>query len=120
MTEMKFGITPINFGPNSYPDSMARVARAAEEAGFDSVWVGDHPFLSEKQTNMPPSLRILDPIAALAFLAGQTRKILLGTGILLLPQFNPLIVAKQLASLDVLSKGRLVVGVVVGWTENEY
>jgi len=120
MTEMKFGVTPINFGPNSYPEKMASVAQAAEEAGFDSVWVGDHPFLSEKQKNMPPSLRILDPIAALGFVAGQTRKILLGTGILLLPQFNPVIVAKQLASLDVLSNGRLVVGIGVGWSEHEF
>ena len=120
MTEMKFGITPINFGPNSYPEKMASVAKAAEEAGFDSVWVGDHPFLSEKQKTMPPSLRILDPIAALAYVAGQTRKILLGTGILLLPQFNPVIVAKQLASLDVLSNGRLVVGIGVGWSDHEF
>jgi probable F420-dependent oxidoreductase len=120
MTGMKFGITPINFGPNSYPEKMARVAEAAEEVGFDSVWVGDHPFLSEKQKNMPPSLRILDPIAALAFVAGQTRKVLLGTGILLLPQFNPVIVAKQLASLDVLSNGRLVVGIGVGWSDHEF
>ena len=120
MTELKYGITPINFGPNSYPENMASVAKTAEEAGFDSVWVGDHPFLSEKQKNMPPSLRILDPIAALAYVAGQTRRILLGTGILLLPQFNPIIVAKQLASLDVLSNGRLVVGIGVGWSDHEF
>jgi probable F420-dependent oxidoreductase len=99
---------------------MARLAVAAEKAGFDSIWAGGHPFLSEKQTRMPPSLRMLDPIVALTYIAAHTRTIRLGTGILLLPQFNPVIVAKQLASLDVLSGGRLTVGIGVGWSEHEY
>jgi probable F420-dependent oxidoreductase len=99
---------------------MARLAVAAEKAGFDSIWAGGHPFLSEKQTRMPPSLRMLDPIVALTYIAAHTRTIRLGTGILLLPQFNPVIVAKQLASLDALSGGRLTVGIGVGWSEHEY
>jgi probable F420-dependent oxidoreductase len=119
-THLKFGLTSVNSGYNSYPEMMAQIARAAEKAGFDSIWAGGHPFLSEKQTRMPPSLRMLDPIVALTFIAAHTRKVRLGTGILLLPQFNPVIAAKQLASLDVLSEGRLTVGIGVGWSEHEY
>jgi probable F420-dependent oxidoreductase len=117
---MKFGLASVNAGFNSYPDKMARIARAAEKTGFDSIWAGGHPFLSEKQTRMQPSLRMLDPIVALTFIAAHTKTIRLATGILLLPQFNPIIVAKQLASLDVLSEGRLTVGIGVGWSEHEY
>jgi probable F420-dependent oxidoreductase len=119
-THMKFGLASVNSGYNSFPDRMARLAQAAEKAGFDSIWAGGHPFLSEKQTRMPPGLRMLDPIVALTFIAAHTRTVRLGTGILLLPQFNPVIVAKQLASLDVLSQGRLTVGIGVGWSEHEY
>jgi probable F420-dependent oxidoreductase len=119
-THLKFGLTSVNSGYNSYPERMALIAKAAEKAGFDSIWAGGHPFLSEKQTRMPPSLRMLDPIVALTFVAAHTRKVRLGTGILLLPQFNPVIAAKQLASLDVLSEGRLTVGIGVGWSEHEY
>lgn len=117
---MKFGLASVNSGFDSYPERMARIARAAEKAGFDSIWAGGHPFLSEKQTRMPPSLRMLDPIVALTFIAAHTRKVRLGTGILLLPQFNPVIAAKQLATLDVLSEGRLTLGIGVGWSEHEY
>src|SRR5579864_1985045 len=99
---------------------MARIAQAVEGSGFDSIWVGGHPFLSEDQTRIPPSTRMLDPMVSLAFVAARTRKIRLGTGILLLPQFDPVIAAKQLASIDVLSQGRLMVGIGVGWSEHEY
>jgi probable F420-dependent oxidoreductase len=118
--QLRFGLASINSGFNSSPERMARLAQAAEKAGFDSIWAGGHPFLSEKQTRMPPSLRMLDPIVALTFIAAHTQTIRLGTGILLLPQFNPVIAAKQLASLDVLSEGRLTVGIGVGWSEHEY
>jgi len=69
---------------------------------------------------MPSVMRMLDPVVALSFMAAQTRTIRLGTGIILLPQFNPLILAKQLASLDVVSGGRLIFGIGVGWSEHEY
>jgi len=117
---LKFGLTSVHYGANGYPDKMIRIAKAAESAGFESLWAGGHPFLSEKQTRMPPSMRILDPVVALTFIASHTRSIRLGTGVLLLPQFNPLILAKELASLDVLSGGRLILGVGVGWSEHEY
>ena len=117
---LKLGLTSVNGGPHSRPDTMIRLAQAAESAGFDSVWAGGHPFLSEKQSRMPPTIRMLDPVVALAYIAAYTRTIRLGTGIILLPQFNPLILAKELASLDVLSGGRLIFGIGVGWSEEEY
>lgn len=117
---MKFGLTSIHGGVNAYPDRMVRIAHAAEKSGFDSVWAGGHPFLSEKQTRMQPGIRLLDPAVALTFIAARTSTIRLGTGILLLPQFNPVILAKELASLDVLSGGRLMFGIGVGWSEHEY
>jgi probable F420-dependent oxidoreductase len=119
-TGMKFGLGSINGGEYAYPDRMIRLAQAAEKAGFDSVWCGGHPFLSEKQTRIPSSLRALDPIVALTFIAANTHQIRLATGITLLPQFNPLILAKELTSLDVLSNGRLIFGIGVGWSEHEY
>ncbi len=117
---MKFGLSSIHAGEGSYPEKMIRVAELAEKAGFDSLWAGGHPFLSEKQSIFSSSLRMMDPIVALSFLAGHTRTIRLGTGIILLPQFDPLILAKQLSTLDVLSGGRLIFGVGVGWSEHEY
>jgi len=65
-------------------------------------------------------MRMLDPVVSLAFIAGNTRTIRLATGILLVPQINPLVIAKQIASLDVLSGGRLIFGTGVGWSEHEY
>lgn len=119
-SRMKFGIASVNSGHNAEPGNMVRLVRAAEKAGFDSVWAGGHPFLSEKQTRFSPGTPMLDPIVALSFIAAHTQRVRLGTGILLLPQFNPVIAAKQLASLDSLSKGRLILGVGVGWSEHEY
>ncbi len=115
---LKFGLSSVHAGANSYPEAMARIAQAAESAGFDSIWAGGHPFLSERQTRMPPSIRMLDSVVALSFIAAHTRIIRLATGIILLPQFNPLILAKQLASLDVVSGGRLIFGIGVGWSEH--
>lgn len=119
-SNLKFGLTGLSYGPNSFPEKIIRGSQAAERAGFESIWAGGHPFLSEKQNRFPTSMRILDPIVALTFVAANTKSVRLGTGVLLLPQFDPLIMAKELASLDVLSGGRLVVGVGVGWSEHEY
>jgi probable F420-dependent oxidoreductase len=71
-------------------------------------------------SDLPATTRLLDPVIALTFVAAHTRMICLGTGILLLPQYNPLILAKELASLDVLSGGRLIFGIGVGWAEPEF
>src|SRR5436305_4551516 len=117
--QLKFGLTSINTGTTSYPEALMRLAQAAEIAGFDSLWAGEHSVLAESSTRIPATNRILNPIVALTFVAAHTRTIRLGTGILLLPQHHPLILAKELASLDVLSGGRLIAGIGVWWLAAE-
>jgi probable F420-dependent oxidoreductase len=118
--QLKFGLTAINARVTSYPEALVRLAQVAETAGFDSLWAGEHHVLAESSERMPATNRILNPVVALTFVAAHTRTIRLGTGVLLLPQHQPLILAKELASLDVLSGGRLIVGIGVGWAEAEY
>ncbi len=104
-------------------EGVAEVARAAEELGYESVWVGEHPVLIDPHaapSPLPPRSELLDPVAVLAYAAAQTTTVKLGTGIVILPLRNPVILAKQLASVDVLSKGRLLVGVGVGYVPGEY
>jgi probable F420-dependent oxidoreductase len=120
---LKLGLFSMTTGPCTYPDGAARVARAAEAAGFDSLWGGEHVFLTDPQvppSPLAPGDRIVDPIVALAFAAAHTSRIRLGTGIIILPQRNPLVLAKELATLDVLSNGRLIVGIGVGYLEPEF
>ncbi len=121
--ELKFGLTSIHMGVYSYPETMVRIAQAAEAAGFDSVWAGEHvvlPDVQGAQSFMAPEHRFLNPVVALTFIAAHTSTILLGTGIIVLPQHHPLMLAKELASLDVLSGGRVIFGVGVGWAEPEF
>jgi probable F420-dependent oxidoreductase len=117
---LKFGVTSINTGATSYPEALVQFSQAAETVGFESLWAGEHSVLAESTTRMPATLRILNPVVALTFVAAHTRTIRLGTGVLLLPQHQPLILARELATLDVLSGGRLMMGVGVGWSEEEY
>ena len=120
---MKFGLFGINMGPCSTPEASARVAQAAEAAGFESVWAGEHIVLPEPQeppSPLPPSYPMLDPNIAFAYLAGQTQTIRMGTGIIILPQRNPLVLAKEMASLDVLSNGRLIFGIGIGYLKPEF
>src|SRR5204862_4622605 len=98
-------------------------ARAAEQAGLESLWTGEHVVLPDPQappSPLPPETPILDPAVALAFAAAHTERIRLGTGIIILPQRNPLVLAKELASLDVLSGGRLIFGVGIGYLKPEF
>ncbi len=118
--QLKFGLTSMNAGATSYPEALVRIAQAAETAGFDSLWAGEHHVLAESSPRIPTATRLLNPVVALTFVAAHTRTVHLGTGVLLLPQHQPLILAKELASLDVLSGGRLIVGIGVGWAEAEY
>jgi probable F420-dependent oxidoreductase len=119
---MKFGLHSVNLHSCSYPDAAARLGRAAEAAGFESLWVADHVVLPDPPVPgrpMAPDMRLLDPIVSLTFLAAHTSRILLGTGVIILPQRQAVVLAKQLASLDVLSTGRLIFGLGVGWCEPE-
>jgi probable F420-dependent oxidoreductase len=120
---MKFGLFGINHGPCADPATAAGVARAAEDAGFDSVWTGEHIVLPDPQappSPVPAHTRFIDSAVALAFVAAHTSKLKLGTGIIILPQRNPVVLAKELASVDVVSGGRLIFGIGIGYLKPEF
>jgi probable F420-dependent oxidoreductase len=120
---MKLGLYGINMGACLDPAVAIRVATAAEAAGLDSLWTAEHVVLPEPRTPespVPASTALLDPAVALAHVAGHTRSIRLATGIIILPQRNPVVLAKELASLDVLSGGRLVFGLGAGYIPKEF
>jgi probable F420-dependent oxidoreductase len=120
---MKFGLFGINTGPCADPATAAATARAAEAAGFDSVWTGEHIVLPEPQappSPVPADTPFIDSAVALAYVAGQTKTIRLGTGIIILAQRNPVVLAKELASVDVLSGGRLTFGIGIGYLKPEF
>jgi probable F420-dependent oxidoreductase len=120
---MKFGLFAVNMYACSYPETSVQVAQLAEAAGFESLWAGEHVVLPDPQAPpapMAPHDRILDPVVALTFLAAHTSRVRLGTGIVILPQRNPLVLAKELASLDELSGGRLICGIGAGYLEPEF
>jgi probable F420-dependent oxidoreductase len=111
-----------NAAVQSDPALASRVARRAEELGYDSLWAGEHVVVPRPRvppSPMEPEEPILDPLLLLAHLAAHTSRVRLGTGVIVLPQRNPLVLAKQLASLDVLSGGRLVVGIGAGYLAPE-
>jgi probable F420-dependent oxidoreductase len=119
---LKLGLFSVNSYACSRPATAARVARAAEDAGFDTLWAGEHVVLPDPRvapSPMEPDEPILDPLVALAFLAAHTTTLRLATGIVILPQRNPLVLAKQVASLDALSDGRLILGIGAGYLEPE-
>jgi probable F420-dependent oxidoreductase len=120
---VKFGVFGINVGACASPQTAAKVARAAERAGFESVWTGEHVVLPDPQvapSPLPPRTPMLDPAVALTWVAAHTESIRLGTGIIILPQRNPVVLAKELASLDVLSGGRLLFGIGAGYLAAEF
>jgi probable F420-dependent oxidoreductase len=120
---MKFGLYGINVGACADPATAATVARLAERIGFDSLWTGEHVVLPDPQappSPLPPHTPLLDPAVALAFVAAHTQTIRLATGIIILPQRNPLVLAKELASVDVVSGGRLLFGIGAGYLEPEF
>jgi alkanesulfonate monooxygenase SsuD/methylene tetrahydromethanopterin reductase-like flavin-dependent oxidoreductase (luciferase family) len=99
------------------------VAECAEAVGIESIWVSEHLVNAdprEPPSPMDPEDPILDPVTSLAFLAGVTTTVRLGTGVIVLPLRNPLILAKELATVDVLSGGRLIFGIGVGYVEREF
>ena len=122
-TPVKFGLFSMNSYACSYREIAVAIAQLAEAAGFESLWAGEHVVLPDPMASPPgmaPEDRILDPVIALTYLAAHTRRVLLGTGIIILPQRNPLVLAKELASLDELSGGRLIFGIGAGYLEPEF
>jgi probable F420-dependent oxidoreductase len=108
-----------NMGPQSDRATILAAARSAETAGIDDLWVADHIAIPPDNAEGSEG-RYVDPLATLAFVAGATRRIRLGTGVLVLPYRPPLATAKWVASIQELSGGRLLFGVGVGWMEAEF
>ena len=126
-----FGCSLPSRGPMASPEALRSLAQRAEDLDFDSVWVSDHvilprqvesfyPYSPDGVPTFRPDQDYYDPIATLNFLAGCTQKLRLGTHVLIIPYRNPVVTAKMLSTLDVLSEGRLVLGVGVGWMEEEF
>lgn len=129
---MRFGVMFANTGHGSSPDGAAAIARAAEDGGFATLWTVEHVVVpsgygsaypydkSGKMAGGAEAFDLPDPLIWLAYVAGQTERIRLGTGILILPQRNPVVAAKEVATLDHLSGGRLTLGVGAGWLAEEF
>ena len=127
---MKIGIVPVNVGAAS-AKHVAALATAAEQAGLESVWTFEHvivpvdyaskyPYHPSGKMGAPPNTPFLDPLVTLSYIAAVTSKIRIATGINILPQANPLLMAKQAATLDVLSGGRFELGLGIGWLQEEF
>ena len=128
---MKFGVIFANVGPMGTAEGAAGIGQAAEEGGIESLWTVEHtvvpagyqstyPYNPSGKMPGPEDSPIPDPLIWLAFVAAATRTIRLGTGILILPQRNPVVLAKEVATLDQLSGGRVELGIGVGWLEEEF
>ncbi len=128
---MKYGFTLPGRGQLATPERLGIIARKGEELGFDALLTGDHilvpkniksvyPYTEGGEFPGSPSGESMEQITLLSYIAGQTTQIRLVTSVLIVPHRNPLIAAKSLATLDVLSGGRLVVGVGVGWMREEF
>jgi probable F420-dependent oxidoreductase len=126
-----FGTSMPSRGDMASPENLRTLAQRAESLGFDSVWVSDHiilprkvdsfyPYAADGVATFRPDEDYYDPLATLNFLAGCTQKIRLGTHVLILPYRNPVVTAKMLSTLDVLSGGRVILGAGVGWMEEEF
>ncbi len=127
---MKFGIIPINIGVRS-TEQMIDMAKLAESLGFESVWTFEHvivpldyaskyPYSPSGKMGAAPETAFVDPLIALTAVAANTRTIRLGTGVNILSQANPLLMAKQVASIDFVSGGRMMLGVGIGWLREEF
>jgi probable F420-dependent oxidoreductase len=128
---MKFGLMYANAGPFAFPELATHLAQTAERCGVESLWTIEHvvipvgykstyPYDPSGKIPAPEQMPMPDPLAWLAYAAAVTKTIKLATGILILPQRHPIYVAKEVATLDVLSHGRVILGIGVGWLEEEF
>ena len=119
---MKLGIFGLNMNAGAAPEVTMRLAQRCEELGYESWWAGEHIVLPSPRvppSPMEPDDDCLEPLVHLAFVAAATQRLVLGTGIIIVPQRNPLVLAKQVVSLDRLSGGRFQLGIGVGYLEPE-
>jgi len=127
---MKIGLVPVNIGIND-PAQIIGLAQLAEAAGFESVWTFEHvivpldyqsryPYNATGKMGVVPETPMVDPLIALTAIAAATQTLRLGTGVNILSQTNPLLLAKQAASLDFISGGRLMLGLGIGWLQEEF
>jgi probable F420-dependent oxidoreductase len=128
---MDFGCVFPNRGTLATPANLAHFAEKAEALGYDTVWFSDHiiiptevksfyPYHPSGQMPFNPSEPYWEPLTAMSYIAGRTSRVRLGTSVLILPYRNPVVTAKMLATLDVLSNGRVTLGAGVGWMEEEF
>lgn len=128
---MRVGLHALGIGAGAQRGVIDAVAAAAEAGGFATLWAGEHvvmvdeassryPYAADGRIAVPSTADWLDPMVGLSFAAAATSTIKIATGVLLLPEHNPVVMAKQAASLDTLSDGRLILGVGVGWSREEF
>lgn len=127
---MRRGFGLPHTGPAAGPEAIVRVARRAEELGYDTLWVYERflfpvhpqtPYIATPDGSYPEVFKtVLDPLDSLAWAAAHTRRIGLGTSVLDMPYYNPVLLARRLTTLDVLSGGRLRVGLGLGWSKDEF
>ena len=128
---MKFGLRYCNIGPLSQREPALEIARFAEDAGFESLWSIEHvvipagyqsayPYSDDGRFGWPENLDYPDPVMWLAVIAGATTSLKLGTAVMILPQRNPVVLAKEIATIDMMSGGRMLFGVGSGWLEEEF
>src|SRR5689334_13610801 len=128
---MRFGLHALGIGTGADRAVIDAVATAADRAGFVTLWMGEHvvmvdetasryPYSDDGRIAVPAAADWIDPMIGLSFAAAASSRIGIGTGVLLLPEHNPVAVAKQAATLDTLSRGRFTLGVGVGWSREEF
>lgn len=127
----EFGLDVGIYGPLATPETVVALASFAEDAGFASIWLADHvvfpaeiksryPFSADGAFPAPTGDPLLEPVAAMAVLAGATRRIRIGTAVLIMPYRNPVLLARMLITVDQFSGGRVILGAGVGWLEEEF
>lgn len=117
---MHFGVVLQHFREHASPEAIGEVAQAAEELGYDSVWVMDRVVVPDVPEAAQFTPLVYDPFLTLAYIAAKTDRIHLGTSVLIVPYRSPLVQAKLISTLDALCHGRLIVGVGVGWLPQEF
>jgi probable F420-dependent oxidoreductase len=128
---MRLGLHALGIGSGANRAVIDAVATTADKCGFTTLWLGEHvvmvdrsasryPYSDDGQIAVPPAADWIDPLIGLSFAAAATSTIGIATGVLLLPEHNPVLVAKQAATLDMLSGGRLTLGVGIGWSREEF